>query len=301
VRKEAQRARCGDRSVLLAQRSSCGVARIGELSRFGGILGLGKQACVEGGERRLVHIHLAAHLEHRRRFVRQVVRNVADRPRVRGDDFADRPVAAGQREDKPPVFVAQRAGQSVDLGLRGQRHRLGVVEPQEATDPREEFDHFVIGKGVFEAHHRPRVRDLGEMLGRCRTDLPARRIGADQVREGGLDRHILANQRVIIRIRNLRRILGVVQPVMPRDLIGKESEPFGGGVIGGGQGGHRDSATAEQGGAARASPLAVVLPRRHESGVAPNVGRLRAAACARARRDITPSRAAVPPARAPRR
>ena len=79
------------------------------------------------------------------------------------------------------------------------------------------------------------MRDFGKMPGGSRADFPAGRIVSDQVRKGGLDRCVAPHQRVIIGIRNLGRVLGVIKPVMERDLGGETLE-FGGGLgVGGGQ------------------------------------------------------------------
>ena len=84
---------------------------------------------------------------------------------VGGDVLAGLAVAARQRLHQPPFLVAQRAGQAVDLGLGGERDRLVVGQVEEAADAGDELDHLLVGEGVVEAQHRPRVGDLGEMAG----------------------------------------------------------------------------------------------------------------------------------------
>jgi len=122
MREEAQRALGGDARVLLAERAGGGVARVGELARLlAGLLGLREQAGVERGKVGLGHIDLAADLEDRRvgGLAGQLLRDVGDRADIGGDVLADLAVAAGQRLNQPAVLVAQRAGQAIDLGLRG--------------------------------------------------------------------------------------------------------------------------------------------------------------------------------------
>jgi hypothetical protein len=48
------------------------------------------------------------------------------------------------------------------------------------------------------------------------------------MRERGLQLGIAPDERVIVRVGNLRRVVGMVEPVVPRDL-GGESLQFGGG------------------------------------------------------------------------
>ncbi|PAV66346.1 hypothetical protein WR25_08011 [Diploscapter pachys] len=73
------------------------------------------------------------------------------------------------------------------------------------------------------------MRHLGEMGGGGGADLAAGRIGADQVREGRLDRGVAADQRVIFGVRNLGRVMRMVEAVVVRDLRG-ECLQFGGGI-----------------------------------------------------------------------
>ena len=224
--EEAQGARRGQRRVLLPQRASGGVARIGELPGLACIarrLGLGEQARIEPGERLLLHVDFAADLEQVGRPSRQPAGNVADRQHVGRHVLADLAVAAGQRPHQPAALVAQRAGQAVDLRLGGQR-QFGVVgEAQEAPHPREEIRHLFLGKGIVEAEHRQRVADLGEEGGRRRPDLAGRAVGADEIGELRLQLGIAPHQGIIIGIGNLRRVVAVVEPIVMRD---RPREPF---------------------------------------------------------------------------
>ncbi len=119
MRQETQRARARHRRVFLAQRTGRGVARIGEDAFAGELL-------VQGREIGLGHIDLAAHLEHVGRLAVQHLGDVGDGADIGRHILADAAVAARRGLHQPPLLIAQRAGQAVDLGLGGERH-LGIV------------------------------------------------------------------------------------------------------------------------------------------------------------------------------
>ena len=239
MREKAQGAPRRHTGVLLPQRTGGGVARIGELACFLARLSrfLG-QPLVQGGEIGLRHINLAADLEDIGRIVWEVGGNVRDGAHIGGHVLARGTVTAGQRLDQPALFVAERAGQAVDLRFCGERHLLVITEAQEAADPGDEFLHLLVAERIVEAGHRACVRHLREMArGRC-TDLPRGGIGADEVREGGLQRIVAADERIIVRVGYLRRIVGVVEAVVARDLAGEILELGSSGGFGGGKRGH---------------------------------------------------------------
>jgi hypothetical protein len=62
---------------------------------------------------------------------------------------------------------------------------------QEALNPRDELAD-LLPKSIFEAEHRPCVRDLGEAVRRRRAKPLRRRIRANQLRESLLQLAILA-------------------------------------------------------------------------------------------------------------
>ena len=238
MREKPQGPRNRDARVLLAKRPGGGVAGVGELARLGGVRGLGQQPDVERGEIRLRHIDFAAHLDDRGRTVRQALRDVRDRQDVGGHVLADLAVAAGQRLDQTATLVAQRAGQAVDLGFRGQRDGFVVGQPQEAADARDEILDLLVGERIVQAHHRARVRDLGERPGGGRADAVGRRIGADQVGKRRLHRAVAADQRIVCGIGQFGGVVAMVFGIGLRDSFGQRRQ-FGGGVVGiGGQRGH---------------------------------------------------------------
>ena len=59
-------------------------------------------------------------------------------------------------------------------------------------------------------------------------DLPRRAVRPDQLRKRRLERGIAPHQRVVLGVGNLRRVLGVIEPVMMRDRP-REPHQFVGG------------------------------------------------------------------------
>ena len=72
------------------------------------------------------------------------------------------------------------------------------------------------------------MRDLGERrVGAAPTRFDGR-IRADQMRKRRLELAVLAHQRVIVGVGNLRRVLVVIEPVVPRDLLRQPHQAVGG-------------------------------------------------------------------------
>ncbi len=167
------------------------------------------------GEIRLGHIDLAAHFEQvGDRVARQPLGYIGNGADVRRDILPRRAVAARRGQHQFALLIAQRTGQAVNLRLGGQRDRRIVGQRQEATHTGKKFGNVLIGKAIVEAHHADGVGDFLERGGGGRAHLRIGRIGADEVRELGFQRIILADQRVIVRVANLRRVLIMVEPVM---------------------------------------------------------------------------------------
>ena len=93
--------------------------------------------------------------------------------------------------------------------------------------PPDEVGNLPFGKSVLETEHRPRMGDLGEACGRCRAEPFGRRIRPNQMREALLQLAVLADQRVIFPVGDLRRVLVVIEPVVPRDLLRQPHQPVG--------------------------------------------------------------------------
>ena len=213
VGEEAERPRRRDRRIELAQRARRRVARIGEHLPARRLLPL-----VELEERRLGHVDLAAHLaDLRHALAAQLIRNVGERLHVRGHVLAFAAVAAGGGADEPAAFVAQGAGEAVDLGLGGERHPLVLRQPQEAAHPLDELAHLLVGERVAEREHRHRVPHLGEFRRRLRADPARGQVRAHELGKARLDLLVAPPQRVVFGIRDGRRVLLVVAPVVLAD------------------------------------------------------------------------------------
>ena len=99
---------------------------------------------------------------------------------------------------------------------------------QEPPHPADKFAHLLVAERIVEAEHRPRMGDLGQRRGRRRAKPLRRRIRPNQMRILLLQLAVLADQRVIFGVRNLRRILVVIELVVMRDLLGQAHQPVGG-------------------------------------------------------------------------
>src|SRR6266849_3945934 len=219
IGKEAERARGGDLGVLLPQRACRRIAGIGEDGIAGGLLPLvEREKCLLG------HVDFAAHLADLRHVAAfELFRYVLKRADIGGDVFAHGPVAACRGGDEFASFITQRHRQSVDLRLGAERYLVVVAEFQEAPDTGDEIDDVGLRKGIVERQHRHRVADFGEASGRLRTDFLRRRLAGDEFGKSGFDCIEALAQRVILGIRNLRRIFLIVGFVVALDF---KREPF---------------------------------------------------------------------------
>jgi hypothetical protein len=160
IGEEAERARGGDGGVELAQRASRRVAGIGEDLPSGRLLPI-----VEREKGGLRHVYLAPHLAALRHApAGEPLRDVFERLHVGGHILTFAAVATRRGAHQLPAFVEQRAGQAVDLGLGGECDLLVLRQAQKAAYAFDEFDDFLVGKGVAEREHRHRVAHLGEFL-----------------------------------------------------------------------------------------------------------------------------------------
>ena len=148
----------------------------------------------------------------------QDMRNFPDGFHIRGDVFAFVAVAAGRRLHEVAVLITQRAGEPVDLGLRRYRQRRVGRKAEETAHPRDEILDLEIGKDVAEREHRDFVPDFGELLQGRRADALAERFFADKLGMRLFKRFVAAAQIIIVRVRDDRRILAVIELVMTRDF-----------------------------------------------------------------------------------
>ena len=216
ISEKFQFAACRHFRVELSQRARCGVARIDI-----GLLALGFHLRVERQEVALGHIDLAAHLDDVRGACRQGLGDFLDGSDIGGDIFAGRAVAARCGAHQAAILVADRHGKAVDLRLGGKGDRVIRKAAEEAIDAGDEILDVFLREGIVERQHRSCVNDRREGFGRCRANSPRWAVGANQSREPGLDGIVAPLQRIVVRIRNLRRVLAVIKRVVARDLSGQ--------------------------------------------------------------------------------
>ena len=106
-----------------------------------------------------------------------------DRADIGGDVLALEAVAARGGRDQLAVLVAQRHRQPVDLRLGGERHRLVLLEVEEAADAADEIGDLLGVERVLQRQHRHRVPHLGEAARRRGADLARQALQRAQVRE----------------------------------------------------------------------------------------------------------------------
>ena len=216
VRGKGQRPLCGDLRVELAHRAGRGIARIDE--QLLAQLGLAPVHALEGGAR---HVDLAAHFEHVGRFALEHERDAVDRAHVCGDVFAHFAVAARCRPREPALFVAQADGKAVELELRAVLYRgIAGIEPELAPDARIEIGRAAVLRVGLRAdrEHRQLVPHRREVLGRCAAHALGGRVGRRELGVLALELYELAEQAVVLGVRDLRRILDVVKAVVKLDL-----------------------------------------------------------------------------------
>ncbi len=138
-------------------------------------------------------------------------------------------VAPGRRLHEPPRLVAQGAGKPVDLGFGGEGERGVFGKTQKAAHARDKVGYVRVGKDVPEREHRHGVRHLGEFLAGLRPDLFRQRLGGNEFGEGLFQRLVTATQRVVIGVRDERRVMLVVGLVVARDFRA-EPRMFGAGL-----------------------------------------------------------------------
>ena len=146
---------------------------------------------------------------------------------IGGNVFAGRAVPARGGKDQFAFFIAQRTGQSVNLRLGSEGNGRIVWQREEAANAREEIGDIRVRKAIVEAHHANGMRDFFERRRRGRAHLRIGRVRTDQMREGGFQRVIFADQRIIVRVADLRRVLIVIKAVMLRHFLGEAHQAVG--------------------------------------------------------------------------
>ena len=68
------------------------------------------------------------------------------------------------------------------------------------------------------------MRDLGEAGGWRGADPARRAVDADQLREAHLDRRVAPAQRVVFGVADLRRVFGIIAPVVMSNFGGESGQ-----------------------------------------------------------------------------
>ena len=212
IGEKPQSPRGGNRRLLLAKRSGSGIARIGEYLGAGRFL-----RRVQRQEIRLVHIELAAHLNHPWRRSSKGLRHRIHHADIGRHILALGPVAARRRLFQPATLIAQRQRQPVNLRLGGKGKLVMLAQRQEPADAGGEILDILVGEAVVQRQHRTRMAHLAETGGSRRADAQARAVYANQCREGGFERAVAGHQRVIVGIADDRIILAVIARVVKSD------------------------------------------------------------------------------------
>ena len=236
VHVHAQRARGGNRRVLLAQGACRGVTRVREGVLAGGNHGLVELLEVGGGDE-----HLAANLDFFGVVLTgQLLRDARDGAHIVGDVFAGGAVAAGCRAHEGAVAVEQVHGEAVNLQL-GQPLRCGAGEGSDALfglgQPGAELFE---GENILEGVHALQVGDGCESLDGFTANFLSGRVVRDQVRVLRLNDFEAAVELIVLGVREEGRILVVVGAAGGTNLIGQfrvlSTQGLGNlcGVLGGG-------------------------------------------------------------------
>ncbi len=219
VHEDLERASGGDGRVLLAHGaggSVTGVRVEGE-----GLAALAFPFFVLLADRRvhrfetaLRHVDLAADFEALGERAVERLRNRADRAEVGGDVLALASVAAGSALNEAPVLVDHGHCEAIDFRLADEREAVADAVGYAALPGGE----VVEAEGVAKAEERLAVDDNVERgEGRC-ADFLRRGIRRDELGVFALDGTKLVEERVVIGVRDLRRILLIVLRVVVVDL-----------------------------------------------------------------------------------
>ena len=158
------------------------------------------------------------------------MRNVRQRLDVGGDILALGSIAARRTGDQFAVLVAERHRQAVDLRFGGKGDLLVVGKTQKSPDAADKIDDVFLGEGIVEREHRHRVPDLGEARRRRRADALRQAFAGVELRKPSLDRSIAPAQLVIFGVRDGRRIVLIIAPIMLGEL-GREPRVLGLGLL----------------------------------------------------------------------
>ena len=163
----------------------------------------------------MTHVDLAADLDDvGPARPRQLQRDVLDRLQVRGDILPGLTVAPRRADGERAVLVSQRGRQAVDFRLGGEGERFASVNPEKPADPFAEFGDLFIRERVAQRKHGHGMGHLVEFFRRRRADPRGRTVRPDQVGKAPFYGSVTGAQSVVPGIRNGRRVILIVAPVM---------------------------------------------------------------------------------------
>ena len=203
----------------MAQRTGCRISRVGEdLGASGSLLR------IETLKIFVSHVDFAAHVDYAGHIAPfQLVGNLRDGHDVARYILPFRTIAAGRGLSEASIEVTERNGQAIDFGLGRKRERRARIETKEAVDAFNKLSHILIVEGIGERKHRNAVAHLAKAFGRRRADALRGAVSPYQIWKPRLDRLIALTQHIVIRVRDFRRVLPVIEVVVMADAA---DQPF---------------------------------------------------------------------------
>ena len=221
--------------VVATDRPRRGVPRVGEAC-----LAASLALLVEGLEPGARDEDLAAHLQQPRHGPPAPIegqRQVADGAEVRGDLLPHDAIPTRHSPHKAAVLIHDRGADPVELGLAGPGQHLVLLEAEEALDLLDEVLHLLDGEEALDGEHGHGVLRLLEALslGQRGAHALGRALGNDELRMRRFELLQLAEEPVVLAVRDLGSTLHVVEAVVPQQL-GPQRGSTALGLAGGGHG-----------------------------------------------------------------
>ena len=136
-------------------------------------------------------------------------RNVAQCPQILGDNLADQSIAARCTLDENTVLVSETDGSPVDLQLNGVA-AFGYIIAHESNEPLLPCCKLIVVESIAERKHRLDVRVLCELALHGSANSHRRRVGRSELRVVLLDFLELAEELIVLAIRERRPVEYVV-------------------------------------------------------------------------------------------
>ena len=209
VGEERQFPAGGHLRIELAQTARCRVARIDER-----LFPLRRLRSIEALEVALQHQDLTAHLEiprHGNLRPDELERERLDRPEIGGDVLADVAVAARRTKREHAAFVDEADREPVEFRLDRVRD---AVDVQRLANAAVECAHILVRERVAEREHRHAMWHRLEFRRGGSADTLRWRIGGRELRVLALEHLELAEQRIVFRVVDCRRVERVVAVVV---------------------------------------------------------------------------------------